>query len=180
MNREYFGPVECLDAVEPVMTKFRNFYNQERDWTCSIACIRTLLSSIREAVPSEEDIRQNEPLIPGPQYSKEICNWKIMQGVNAIYGCDTTTDDKHPAGTLYQMLKDGYAVMIETMVNFDHWIVVTGIYPNGQKDISKVQVTYYDPYPNEVRMIYLEELMAMWCSGLHTVNRVYFDFVAVK
>ena len=48
------------------------FYPQERDQTCSIACIRTILSGLIDDIPSENDIINKNNMQPGPYYSKDI------------------------------------------------------------------------------------------------------------
>ena len=45
-------------------------FKQERDWTCSIACIRTLISSKYNI--SENVFIQKYNLSTGPYYSKDI------------------------------------------------------------------------------------------------------------
>lgn len=70
----------------------RVLYKQERDWTCSIACIRTLLSSVSDNVLSEDEFISIFKLTPSPYYSKDIKSLCILSDIDAIYGCDFDED----------------------------------------------------------------------------------------
>ena len=179
MNREHFGELPLLSSNENVTSNLRRFYRQERDWTCSLACVRSLISSYEKDI-TEENIIKEQGLIPGPHYAKAIKNWKVLSKYNVKSSVDSPIDAHNPAEELYLLLKQGFNVMIETMINYDHWVVVTGIYPSEDKDIGKSQVTYYDPYFNKVRMIFLEELISMWVSGEHSANGIINDYIAIK
>lgn len=150
-------------------------YRQERDWTCSIACLRTITSSITN-IGSEDDIISKLCLKPGPYYSRDIKHWGILDNLRTYYGCDYT--DLKPVGDLTNLMLDGYFVMVECMVNYDHWLVLLNylkVSDNPEEDM----ITLYDPYYNEVKLMRADEFNGMWCSGEHENNRVLCDFIAV-
>lgn len=70
----------------------KNFFRQERDWTCSIACIRTLLSSFLDVVPSEDFFVIKYGLSPSVYYSKDIKKLDILSEYDVIYCCDEIID----------------------------------------------------------------------------------------
>lgn len=180
MNREYFGKVEKLQKIDMATSPIKNTYKQERDWTCSIASLRTILSSALKEVPDENYFIERYKLEPGPIYSRDICNWDILEHVEFGSSKYSPIDGNMPANMLHGLLMRGYSVMLNTMFSYDHWIVVLGIYPNGEDSIDKVQVVYYDPYYNKTCITSMEELVDVWYSGMNAVNNIIFDYVAVK
>ena len=69
--KEYFTYEEPSAFVSVSNTPPRLF-RQERDWTCSVACIRTLLSGRTAEVPSENEFIEKFGLVPGPHYTDEF------------------------------------------------------------------------------------------------------------
>ena len=175
MIKEYFGENDSLEFTAPVMTKVKNLFRQERDWTCSIACLRSILSS-KDIYVSEDDIIDSEKLQPGPHYSKEIKDWGILKSVDFKCGAIDQFTEDGIATKLYKLLSDGYCIMIDTMINYDHWLVILGIFPNG----SNTTILLYDPYYNEEKLMRFGEVCSMWISGDFANNGVKFDYVAVK
>ena len=51
---------------------------QERDWTCSVAAVRTILSAFMAKPLSETFFIEHYNLIPGPHYTEEILNKKMF------------------------------------------------------------------------------------------------------
>lgn len=178
MIREYFGELPKLTFNHNINSNIRTFFRQERDWTCSIACLRSLLSSLDIFVPTEEDFIESEKLVPGPHYAKDITKWSYLLGYDVKSSIDHSILDKDPVHELCELMIEGYSVMIDTMLNYDHWVVVVGIYPN--ENIVKSQISIYDPYYNKVRLFSLEEFVSMWSSGEHSVNGVVYDYIAIK
>ena len=177
MKREYFGELPNLSFDETAVMMPTKLYKQERDWTCAIACIRSILSSMNYT-KTEDEIIEEFQLTPGPLYSKQIKNLNILENYETIYGFEFET--KPTLSDFYTLMKDNYFVMIESMINFDHWLVALAYLPNGQDITANHTILLYDPYFNEVKTYRAEEFGAMWCSGMHVKNKVTNDFIAVK
>lgn len=174
-NFEYFTPWS-LTHSKVLSTASCNLYAQERDWTCMIACVRTILSRGNNPITSEEEYISRYKLTPGPYYSKDVKNLKLLESYDVIYGCDIS--DKN-----FDMVLDyfeaGYSVMLESMYNYSHWMVLLGFYPIGD-DIEQYNLLLYDPYYDKVRLVNADEFISMWVDGEHQKNGVEMDFIAVK
>ncbi len=153
------------------------FYRQERDWTCSIACLRTLLSGIQDKVESENEFIIKYKFEIEPHYSKDIKYRNIFtDDLKVIYGCDhKNTSIKQ----LFSYMEDGYYIMVESMYNYAHWFVLLGYYAIGD-DPEKHKISIYDPYYDEVRFLNADEFSGMWLDGDHEKTKVYKDFIAIR
>lgn len=183
MNKEYFGEDIIYNGIT-----ISNFpiclYRQQRDWTCAYACIRTLLSGVGYNI-GEDELTQGK--IPGPRYSKDIHNELrgILEKYNCMYGYKDKLDEvvtpSIAVHSIIKLLQEGYYIMTESMLNYDHWVVVLGYcIPNKSVDIDEHCIIFYDPYFNKVRIQQASELIAMWISGEHEKNNVKFDYIAIK
>ena len=152
-------------------------YPQERDWTCSIACIRTILSAIINSVPKEDYIIEKYNMTPGPYYSKDIKNLGILNSYDVKYGCDNTNVIFE---NIINMVKDGYYIMLESMINYSHWLVFLGYYTYNTNDIEKAKLLMYDPYYNEVRLVNADEFITMWIDGDYENSRIEKDYIAIR
>ncbi|MBE6036040.1 MAG: hypothetical protein E7223_00235 [Clostridiales bacterium] len=151
------------------------FYRQERDWTCALACIRTMLSGVGGSVPAEADIVSSCSLQPGPHFSKELKETGLLKDYDVLYGCDyknITFDD------VLDRMKEGYYVMLESMVNYAHWMVLLGFYALG--DAEENRLLFFEPYYNEVRLMRADEFVGMWIDGNYEHSRVKQDFIAIR
>ena len=176
MNRkkEWFIDIDYGAPVGTVMSTITEVFPQERDWTCSVACIRTLLSSV--GVKEDEDyFINNLNIIKGPQNSRDIKNWGLIyKDDSIIYGCDKPVSDDL-AGDLTKLLQT-HNVMVECMLNYAHWLVILSYIQLGslEDDI----IIFYDPYFNEVRQIRADEFFSMWWDiGDKPLHR---DYVAIR
>lgn len=173
---EYFGEGSLrhkkVVTNAPVM-----LYPQERDWTCVFACIRTILSGITEEVPGEDCYVENYRLNPGPRYSKDIKELQLLSAYDTIYGCDST---EHDFDTVLDYMEQGYFLMLESMHNYAHWMVLLGYYPKTEDDIEKAKLLMYDPYYDEVKLVNTDEFIGMWRDGDYEHSRVDKDFIAVR
>lgn len=154
-----------------------NMFPQETDWTCSIACVRTLLSGVVEKVPSEEELVKKYEMTPGPYYSKDMKKRGMFSEYDIIYGCD------HPDAEfeyVLELMKDGYHVMLECMYNYAHWFVLLGYYPLAGGELEKSSLLIYDPYYDNVRLLNADEFLAMWIDGDYINSQVKKDFVAIR
>lgn len=168
MKHELFDP--CITKnTENIISKVKKCYPQERDWTCCFACIRTLLTD-----PPEEDFFSKD-LEPGPFFSKDVLERKILSGLDVKYGCEEQLE----FDGILDLMKQGYNVMVECMINYSHWVVILGYYPKGEQQADNY-LLIFDPYYNEVRLIRTEELMGMWCDGEPSPDRVMFDYIAIR
>ena len=78
-------------------------------------------------------------------------------------------------------MNNGYAIMIESMINYAHWLVLLGYYIIGDsRDIESHKVLVYDPYYDKVRLIIADEFLSMWIDGDHEKTGVVKDFIAIK
>ncbi len=151
---------------------------QETDWTCSIACIRTMLSGIEKNLPTEKEYVDKYNLKPGPHYSKQIKEFKILEDYEVVYGCDNpdiTFDE------IITMLENGYYIMLESMINYSHWVVLLAYLtvptPHG---MEKYEMLYYEPYYNCVKSINADEFIGVWKDGPYEKTKVEKDFIAIK
>lgn len=176
MKREQvlFGPadVKCREAL---YGNARRLYPQEKDWTCSLACIRTLLSGFVPHVDGESFFLELYGMKPGPWFSKDLKKLGILAWYDTVYGCDrkkTELDD------VLIIMKQGYGVMLESLYNYSHWMVLLGFFP--AEDFERAKLLMYDPYYDGVRLFNADEFLGMWMDGEHAKNGVMRDFIAVR
>lgn len=175
---EYFtGNVEQFPKCN-IINAPCTLYVQERDWTCSIACLRSILRGTTQNVPSEEYFINTFKMSPGPHYSKDIKDLEMLKDFNlqtVIFGCEC---QKITPNTLLHLLADGCYVMVESMINYSHWLVLLGYTYN--EDNEGCQVISYDPYYNRVRVDIAEEFFEMWHDGDYQTSGVHHDFIAIR
>lgn len=151
-------------------------FPQERDWTCSLACVRTLLSGIVDSVPAEVDYIDRYNLQAGPHYSRDMKRLGMLDGYDAVYGCD---EQERTFDRVLDYMSDGYFIMLESMYNYAHWFVLLGYYPTGG-DLERSRLLVYDPYYDETRLLCVDEFLGMWIDGNFAQTGVEKDFVAVR
>lgn len=152
-------------------------YPQERDWTCFIGSLRTILSGLTSTVPTENELIDKLNLIPNPYFSKDIKKWDLLSTYDVIYGCDNkdiTFDD------ILDYYVNEYFIMLECMINYSHWMVLLGYYPLNNNEIEMSKLLLYDPYYDEVRLMNTDEFISMWADGNHNDNKIEKDFIAIK
>lgn len=171
---EYFRKTE-LKNKEIISNPPLILYPQERDWTCSIACIRTLLSRIKENIPQEITFINTFKLKPKPYFSKDLKIILEKLDIEAICGCDIKTDS---FDDILDLSKRGYYIMLESMYNCSHWIVFLGYYPIIDNNIENSQLLIYDPYYDKVKLINTDEFISMWKDGIN--KDIQNDFIAIK
>lgn len=178
MNRDF-------ELFTPFVMKERNsvaqipkkFFRQERDWTCSIACIRTLLSSFLDVVPSEDFFVIKYRLSPSAYYSKDIKKLDILSEYDVIYGCDEIIDLEK----LLDYIDLGYYLMVESSLNCGHWLVFLGYFQVKDKtNLEEHKVLLYDPYYDDVRLMNADEFYSMWLDINYLASNVKRDFIAIK
>ena len=173
---EYFQPTgesreNCSGRIP------QRLYKQERDWTCAIACIRTMLSAYGEEKEEQQYVDEYK-LIPGPHFSKDIKRLGILDGYDVIYGCD---EQEKSISKMLAFSNEGYYLMLESMYNFSHWMVFIGYFSiRGAENIEEHKMLFYDPYMDTMRLVSAEEFEGMWLDGNHKENGVYQDFIALK
>ena len=178
MIRDYFGEV-FKSPVNYVITdkNFLKLHRQHHDWTCSVACLRSIL----KLSMTEDEFVTQFAMTPGPFYSKDFVHirqdfkdWQFRFGCED--SCMTTVDRwLH----LLLLLGEGYSIMIETMYNVGHWLILLGYYPNGEK-LSDASILLWDPYLNETRLENAEEVISMWLDGECKASGIEKDYIAVK
>lgn len=175
-KHELFAEIELIhkNIVTSVPLKM---YPQERDWTCSIGCIRTILSGLIENVPSENSIIDMYAMTPRPYYSSDIKKVNILDEYDVIYGCDYS---KVNFDDILEICLKGYYIMLECMVNYSHWLVLLGYYPLSTGKVEESKLLFFDPYYNEIKLINTDEFISMWVDGDFKNSNVKNDFVAIK
>lgn len=166
-----------LSHKNVITWKAHQMFLQERDWTCAISCIRTLLSGMQSDVPSEDSYIKEYKLGPSPYYSKDIKRLELLAGRDVIYGCDV---DKINFDKILSYLEGGYGIMLESLHNYAHWMVLLGYYPLTNEADDKSQLLMYDPYMNQVRLLNTEEFVNMWIDADHNKNGIVNDFIAIR
>ncbi len=155
-----------------------DLFKQERDWTCSIACIRSLISGVKSDWKSEDEIIDNYALTPQPYFSRDIKRLNILKDFDVIYGCDqkSITFD-----IIAQYMENGYYIMLESMINYSHWMVLLGCFVfNGDSDPETDTLVFFDPYYNSLKAMLLDEFINVWEDANSEENKVFKDFIAVK
>lgn len=175
-KQEYFQQKNEINFHRSTAFKPFLLYKQERDWTCSIAYIRTITASLYTIRFTEDWYIHQYHLKPGPYYSKDILKLGILDKYDCVYGClsdDTSFDD------VCALVDDGYGVMLESMFNGGHWFVFLGYY-RVSDNIEESSLLVYDPYYNNVRLLNADEFVSMWCDGDFRKSGVVKDFIAIK
>ena len=175
-KKEFFKSTNDIQFGESISLRVKKLYKQERDWTCSLACIRTLLSSRDKKVYTEDYYIDKFRLKPGPYYSKNIKKIGILKDFDVKYGCDSKNTN---FDTVLNLMSEGYAVMLEWMYNYSHWMVLLGYYRLGS-NIENNLITCFEPYYNQVRTINVDEFIGMWVDGDYKKSNVEKDFIAIR
>lgn len=180
MQKDFFGTAEYKFATSRVAAQVpAMFYKQERDWTCALACLRSLCSGIYP-LDSEDRLIERYGFQPGPIYSKDIKAAEMLDEVilNVKYGCDEELPERLDPSDVWHLLYDGYFVMVNWMQSFDHWTVVLGYFP--EQDPEKSQILYWCPYFNELRMVRAGDFEVMWHGGQQSGYIGPGDYIAIK
>jgi hypothetical protein len=175
MRKQVLFKTPSLKCNHVVSSSLKQLYPQETDWTCSIACIRTILSA-NDVKISENEYIQTYRMSPQPYYSKDIKNLHILDEYKTVYGCDNPCI---PFDDILNYMQNGYCVMVECLYNYAHWLVLLGYYPCSNGNIEQGRLLAYDPYYNEVRLLNVDEFLAMWIDGDYEHTRVKQDFIAI-
>lgn len=173
---EYFDHRELKHELVESKTPARLF-PQETDWTCAIACIRTILSGLQEHVPAEREFVEKYHLSPGPRYSRDIKALGLLEEYDVIYGCDA---DGITFDTILDYMSQGYYIMVESMYNYAHWFVLMGYFPLNDRNVEHSRLLVFDPYYNKVRLLVTDEFISMWIDGDYEHSRVMRDFIAIR
>lgn len=166
MNRikEYFKYEEPTTFTSASNTP-PQLFRQERDWTCSIACIRTLLSGRTPNVPSENDYIEKYELKAGPHYVDEILEKQMLVPARIIKTHKNYQEPEIGLPLLLKLLDEKYYIMAECMYNYAHWVVVLGYFAvRNREDTEEHQILLYDPYYDQVRLVIADEFLTMWCD----------------
>jgi len=175
---EYFK-VNDLDKEYTTCGCFpKMLYKQQRDWTCSIACIRTLISDLISDVPDEDYFINKYKLKPSPYYTKDVRELRMLEPYcnKIIYSTDLDQTEIS-LYSLQQLLKEKYFIMVECLYNVAHWIVIMGYCAvRNARDTEEHQLFVYDPYYDVVRLLIADEFESMW----HDANGHAKEFIAIK
>lgn len=174
-NVECFKEIPQMSYAETAVMAPQKLFRQERDWTSSIACLRSITSSINN-IGTEDEIVKKYNMCPRSYHSSDIKKLDILKDYIVEFGCDT--GKTYGIDKLYQLLKDDYHVMVGCTLN--HWLVLMSYFPNNSDDIQDHKLLLYDPCLNEVRYMGGEEFNAMWISGEYIKNKTTKDYIALK
>ena len=177
MRRKEYFEGNAIGHKNVVARQPKQLFPQETDWTCSVACLRTMLSGLVREVPGEEELVEKYGLTPGPWYSQDIKKLGMLEDYDAIYGCDCRDTD---FDRILNYMEDGYYVMVESMYNYAHWMVLLGYYPLEQANVEKSRLLVYDPWFDQVRLLIADEFLSMWVDGECTKNNIRHDFIAIR
>ncbi|MCM1218455.1 MAG: hypothetical protein NC548_28540 [Lachnospiraceae bacterium] len=177
MKPEYFGDIDKLygNVQCSEISTVKRMFPQERDWTCALACFRTLLKSVGITI-NEENLIEVCDIQIGPKNSSDVKRWAgvLKLDKQIRYGCDHRYINKKSANLLHELLRS-HNVMLEVMLNYAHWIVVLAYYKMGE--LRDDTMVIYDPYYDKIRLFPAEEILSMWyAAGDNTKDR---DFVAI-
>lgn len=174
--KEYYKHDNVINFKSSISFNVHKLYKQERDWTCSLACIRTILSATDHKVYSEDYYIKNYKLKPGPHYSKDIKKIGLLDGFDVKYGCDCKSID---FDLVLNLMNDGYGIMLESMYNYSHWMVLIGFYRLGGS-IENDVIVCFEPYYNNIRLINVDEFLGMWIDGDYKNSKIEKDFIAIR
>ena len=135
-------------------------YYQEWDWTCAIACLRSICSSIK-ALRTEDEIIEKYKLMPKPRYSQDIKTWDIKE-YHARYGWDEY-ENINNVGFLYRLMKEEWYVSIEGLIMTTGWFCA---------DIFRIIL--YDPYYNESKQLRAEKSYSkrFYCCSVTLISKL--------
>lgn len=173
-QREYFaaptnGVLRCCVTRAP-----EQLCRQERDWSCAVACIRTITNSPK----TETEIVEEFNLTPGPHYSSELTTCGIIDTKLFDIRTNVDTPNESTIDELIEMMDDGYSIMVEWLISQEHWTVVLGYYVVGDPTDAEQHVfLMYDPYYDKVRLVNADEFRGMWFTY---DSREYGLYIAVK
>lgn len=157
-----------------IQSGIETLYSQERDWTCGIACLRTLLNAThRKSTPMSENemvVREQEyNKTPGPRTAKDLKDlaemFKLCKYI--LTKRDFSIDDI----TLY--FKD-YLIAVESKLHGGRWFVVTSIIVGSRTDCIQL----YDPYYDMMLSFSLNQFYALWEDD--KLLKGYREFIAVR
>lgn len=156
----------------------KHLLRQERDWTCALACVRTALTCFLDAPPSEGALIERGGFRPGPLFSDDLMKLLKTEEWELRCGCDAPEAE---LGDVIALLDEGYSVMLESMYNYSHWMVLLGYFALGSGELAETdRLLCYDPYYHEVRLLNADEFSGMWLDGNHAKNGVRGDYLALR
>lgn len=173
---EQASPIGLDNAVASVPPKM---FRQERDWTCSIACLRTIASKFKD-VEGEDEIVRKYGLNPGPHYTDDLVKCGILDEFDFEVSSTVPPNVAEELKRVYHLLETGATVMVETCRSFDHWLVLLAYFPGGHEYTEDQYVLMWDPYYAETFLMRVSEFCDEWLSGYWESNGVACDFIAIK
>lgn len=177
-KNEFFAASEEVYGI-PLSTSLATIkytFPQERDWTCSIACFRTLLSTYSNTLFSEQYFVDKLNRKPGPMCSDDFKSEALLNDLGiadkVVFGCDRPITEKL-CEKLTELLKT-HNVMVACTLNGGHWLAILGYVALG--NIEHDKIIFYDPYYDDVRTFRADEFFAMWESSY---NGCPHDYIAI-
>ena len=151
-----------------------NYYPQERDWTCGLACLRTLLNATyRKKTPlSEEELvaRDKERgAVPGPRTASDLKNLlKAFQLDEYLF-----TPEDFEIKDIYDCFT-AHLIAVESRLHGGHWLVIMSISKGKGSDYIEL----YDPYYDKILSFTLSQFYALWMDDKLLSNSR--EFIAVR
>ena len=172
---EYFDAEKKENFISCSNTPPR-LLRQERDWTCSVAAVRSILSAFADKPLTENDFIAKYKLTPGPHYTEEILNKKMFGDNKKILSHLDFDKDDVSLKLLNKLLAQKYYIMAECMYNYSHWVVILAyLAVRNKSDTEEHQILFYDCYYDETRLVRADEFATMWCDP----DGHYREFIAV-
>lgn len=153
MIKEHFDyPRLKYDMPHAVSEIPKNLYVQERDWTCAIACFRSIVDS---DIAEPNFIQQNS-IMRGPHYTTEMKTKEWPHPNFEVKYAEGDVSDLDPS-VVWQHLYEHWRVMLETDLNGGHWMIVLALVPTQ----NSWDAVVWDPYYGRARVFDLPELLCM-------------------
>lgn len=166
------GLIKVVSAVPP------RLYRQERDWTCSVACLRSITSKWVN-IGSEDEVVTKYHMEHGPHYAHDLIECGALNGFDYVTSSINPNPDEE-LNRLHSLLDEGATIMVETCRSFDHWLVLLAYFPNECEYAEDQHVLFWDPYYGETLLMRASEFCDEWISGEWATNNIICDFIAIK
>ena len=97
-----------------------------------------------------------------------------LVGALANFANEDLTDE------ILNLLENGYYIMLESMVNYSHWMVLLGYYVvKDTKNLEEHKILFYDPYYDDLKLLNADEFIGMWIDGNYENTKVKNDFIVI-
>lgn len=169
MPSELFEQKETMQWVNIANVPI-TLYQQDYDWTCPIACLRSVLFALSPQNIDKGDLHyiSTYNLFPKPYFSKDFKEKNIIENELAsegslaeysiLYGCDK----KIEFDDLVDLLRKGYFIMTRYVYNH-HWCLILGFFNQKMsRYLDDCHVLLYDSHFNKLHLENAADFEKMW------------------